>query len=253
MFDLSKPWPPGINRRTVIPAATGFVALVFAIWLVDAPISRLAQSLPDPVVGFFKWITDYGLSDWILYPSLLFWLLCAALARVGNARTAKLALKQMAALFGFIFLGVGLPGLVSNLLKNLIGRARPKLMDTAGTFDFHPLINTSVYESFPSGHSTTAMAFCFVISFLSPRAFPFMLIFSGAIVLSRVVVGAHYPTDALCGAAVGTLGAYWIRHAFAARRWAFERNADGHIRPRRLSAVTRLVRGRQQVSAQTAR
>ncbi|WP_421760179.1 phosphatase PAP2 family protein [Devosia sp.] len=248
MLDLTKPWPFGLNRRTAFPALAAVILLLFALWWVDAPLSRLAQALPAPVIRFFEWLTDFGESGWILYPSLTFWLVCTLLARVGNKWTARLALKQMAATFGFILLGVGLPGLVSNLLKSLIGRARPQLMDTVGTFAFQPIINSAKYESFPSGHSTTAMAFCLVVSFLSPRTFPVMLVFSVGIVLSRVIVGAHYPTDALSGAILGTLGAYWIRNLFAKRRWAFKRAADGHIRPRPLSAVTRLVRGRRQAS-----
>ncbi len=248
MRDLTKPWPFGLNRRNAIPALAGLFLVLFALWWVDAPLSRLAHALPEPVIAFFEWLTDFGESGWILYPALAFWLVCTVLARVGNKWTARLALKQMAATFGFIFLGVGLPGLASNLLKSLIGRARPELMDTVGSFAFQPIVNSASYESFPSGHSTTAMAFCLVVSFLSPRTFPVMLIFSVGIVLSRVIVGAHYPTDALSGAILGTLGAYWIRNIFASRRWAFRREADGHIRPRPLSAVTRLVRGRRQLS-----
>ena len=248
MRDLTRPWPFGLNRRNAIPALAGLFLVLFALWWVDAPLSRLAHALPTPVIAFFEWLTDFGESGWILYPALAFWLVCTVLARVGNKWTARLALKQMAATFGFIFLGVGLPGLASNLLKSLIGRARPELMDTVGSFAFQPIVNTARYESFPSGHSTTAMAFCLVVSFLSPRTFPVMLIFSVGIVLSRVIVGAHYPTDALSGAILGTLGAYWIRNIFASRRWAFRREADGHIRRRPLGAVTRLVRGRRQLS-----
>ena len=245
MFDISKPWPAGLNRRTALPIFAGLVALIFALWWVDAPLSRLAQGLPQPVVGFFGWITDYGLSDWILYPSLIFWFVCTVLARLGNKRTAKLALKQMAGIFGFIFLGVGLPGLISNLTKSAIGRARPPLMDTVGSLDFHPIFNNFIYESFPSGHTTTAFAFCFVMSFLSPRLFPFMLIFSAAIGLSRIVVGAHYPTDVLGGIVLGTLGAYLMRNIFAARRWVFERTPSGNIVMRPPAAVLRLIRGRR--------
>ena len=83
------------------------------------------------------------------------------------------------------------------------------------------------------------------MSFLSPRLLPFMLIFSAAIGLSRIVVGAHYPTDVLGGIVLGTLGAYLMRNIFAARRWVFERAPNGDIVMRPPAAVLRLIRGRR--------
>jgi membrane-associated phospholipid phosphatase len=49
------------------------------------------------------------------------------------------------------------------------------------------------------------------------------------IALSRVVVLAHHPSDVLAGAAVGILGAMFVRDWFAARRIGFLTTADGRI------------------------
>ena len=71
-----------------------------------------------------------------------------------------------------------------------------------------------------------------------------MLVFAGSIAVSRVVLGAHYSTDVVGGAVVGTLGAYLVRRAFATRRWMFEVRQDGTIARRPLAALRRLLRRR---------
>ncbi len=243
MSDLSHPWPRLLNRRTAWMVAAAFIVLLVAVSFFDASTSRWAQALPDPVRRVFAYITGYGVSDWILYPSLIAWLICAGLARIMPKLTPRVALKQMAALFGFILLGVGLPGLLSNLMKRAIGRGRPRLLDEVGSLDFRNVFNDFTYQSFPSGHTTTAFAFALVIGFVSPRLLPWMLAFATAIGLSRVVEGAHYPTDVLGGVVVGTLGAYAVRYFFARRGWVFEVTPAGEIRQRALWAVRRLIKG----------
>ena len=43
----------------------------------------------------------------------------------------------IASTIGFVFVSVGGAGLIANLTKYIIGRARPKLFETSGPLDFH--------------------------------------------------------------------------------------------------------------------
>jgi undecaprenyl-diphosphatase len=50
------------------------------------------------------------------------------------------------------------------------------------------------------------------------------------IAISRVAVGAHYPSDVVAGAVVGVLGALVVRNWWAVRRLAFAVGPDGTVR-----------------------
>ena len=134
----------------------------------------------------------------------------------------------------FVFASVAVTGILANLIKNTIGRARPKHFDTLGAHAFDFGAFQSSFASFPSGHSTTFGALCMGIALLYPKTrwICFFMAFLGG--TSRVVVGAHYPSDVIAGLAFGA-GLTWI---FA--RWLAQRNAlfrfgkDG-----RLSAIRR--------------
>lgn len=99
-------------------------------------------------------------------------------------------------------LAAGMIGLVAyKLLKSSTSRARPYqvLGDIrAGTAPLDAF-------SFPSGHTLHAVAFTLVaVSNFSALAWvlvPFTLL----VALSRVVLGLHYPSDVLAGAAIGAL------------------------------------------------
>jgi membrane-associated phospholipid phosphatase len=240
MIDLTAPYPPGLTRRTV-PLFAGAVIVAIGVLLVfDHDLSMLATRQSKDVLEFFKEVTRWGKADWLLYPSAALLALSALVARLVPDRISKLALIEMNEMYALILLGVGLPSLATNILKRVIGRARPEMFDQAGIFGLHPFSNYQ-FESFPSGHTTTAFAAAMVLSFLAPRWFGLGVLFALAIAASRLVLGAHYPSDVLAGAVIGVMGAYLVRNYFAQRRWGFERTGDGRIIGRRAIAVSRLI------------
>lgn len=88
--------------------------------------------------------------------------------------------------------------------------------------DAHPadavlhFVSPSGDPSFPSDHAGAAFAIAFAVLFVSRRAGGWFLLAAGAVGLSRVLVGLHYPGDVLAGAAVG-FAAAWLVHRFARR------------------------------------
>lgn len=240
MIDLSKPWPFGLSRRRAPLFALGLAVLIAALYWLDRPLSVWGQGLPDGVRVLFEWITRWGESDWILIPAFISWLVAWLLSLLTRDNIRR-AMRELAALAGFIFLGVGLPSLVSTLLKRIIGRGRPETWVAEAPLSFHSL-NWSAYEyqSFPSGHATTAFSLAAAVAFLWPKAFWPAMAFAAIIAISRIVVGAHYPTDITAGAMLGVLGAYAVRQLFVARGWLFAGNAAGGTERRPFAALRAL-------------
>ncbi|MGY3359042.1 membrane-associated phospholipid phosphatase [Bradyrhizobium sp. GM0.4] len=129
------------------------------------------------------------------------------------------------------FLSVAVPIFVAEILKYLIGRGRPFVGGKANPFNFIPFEGTGAYASLPSGHAVTAFALAFAVSALWPRLRVFMFTYAIVILLTRLVLLAHHPSDVVAGALVGMVGAMAVRYWFAARRLGFAIRADGTIVP----------------------
>jgi membrane-associated phospholipid phosphatase len=243
MLNLERRWPLGLTRKSWPDAAAAVVLLLFVLLFFDAWISVTLQAWPEVWREPFGFVTHFGLSDWVLIPSLLILLLGLLALRMPVGRY-RAAIAELSLLSGFIFVAVGLPGLAVNLLKRLFGRARPDHYPELGAFHFQPILNDWSFQSFPSGHSTTAIGTALVVGFLFPRFFSLILFIAVMTGLSRIVTGQHYATDVIAGFVVGGLGAYIIRNEFARRRWLFAARADGSIRFRGLPKLRRLFRGR---------
>ena len=211
MFDLTRRWPPGLERerivRNALLLAAGFVLLL----ALDIPVTLLVRALPDAVIEPFRYITRLGKSDWFLIPAALIALACLLLSRLVSG-VRRDAFVRTSAVAAFVLFGTGLPGLAANLVKRLVGRARPVQLDVDGFAVFHPVFNDWHYQSFPSGDTTTIVALGFVVGFLWPRLTWPAMILAALVSLSRIMVGMHYPSDVLGGIVFVPLRAHGIRH-----------------------------------------
>ena len=213
-------------RRLKIQAALAICAVALSMLFIDAPASEFAAGLPTWLVdGAFE-ITDFGRSGWILVPLGTLIILIALLASPALDYLSRALLALIVARLGYMFIAVGLPGLVSTIVKRWIGRVRPS---AAGPFAYEPFSWRPDYASFPSGHATTAFAALVAFGFIFPRTRPVLWAYALLIGASRVVVSAHYPSDVIAGAAFGAFGALLVRDWFAARRLGFFVGRDGAV------------------------
>jgi undecaprenyl-diphosphatase len=209
-----------------------FSLLAVGILLIDPFLLEQARALPPGAREFFRSVTHIGRSNWILIPTGAAIALAIVLRRnhVGFRNSAAYGL--IASTIGFVFVSVGGAGLIGSLFKNILGRARPKLFDTVGQFEFQLFSFQPDYASIPSGHATTIVAFATVFAILWPRGRVLLYTVAVWVALSRVFIGMHYFTDVVLGAGLGTIFPYFVRERFAARRWLFERTPDGGYRIR---------------------
>jgi undecaprenyl-diphosphatase len=241
MVDLSRPWPLGLGEKRWWQVVVAALVLLAVAVVFDHRLSLWATGWPAPIRGALTEITPYGESAWILYPAGILFVVTALVALFVRWKLMRTMLWQFAALYAFIFLGVGLPSLAVTLIKRVVGRGRPMHFDQTGLFGFHPNWLDWSYQSFPSGHSTTAFALAASVGFISERWFYPALALAAAIGLSRITEGVHYPSDVVAGAISGLLGAYFVRWAFARRGWLFDRQPDGRILMRPMSSLKRYL------------
>jgi hypothetical protein len=98
--------------------------------------------------------------------------------------------------------GVISVGVIDQPLKALIGRKRP--YQNAGKFSFDPF---TFDASFPSGHTTHAFALATVVSMHYPRSWVRITSYGVAslVALDRINDDAHFMSDDLVGAVIGTV------------------------------------------------
>jgi undecaprenyl-diphosphatase len=222
-----------LKDLTLLEQVVLALSLVFlGFLLIDPFMLERARALPPEIRKFFRTITDIGRSNWMLIPTGAAIALALVLRKrhVGFRNYAGYGL--IASTIGFVFVSVGGAGLIANLAKNIIGRARPKLFDQLGALDFKLFAFDPDYASLPSGHATNIFAFATVIGILWPRGRVLLYSVAAWIAASRVLIGQHYVTDVVLGAILGTAFPYLVRDRFAARRWLFERTPEGGYRIR---------------------
>lgn len=106
--------------------------------------------------------------------------------------------------------------LLINVLKQTWERPRP----FAALADVHLLVGKGSSASFPSSHTSTWFAATIVCAAFYRRWAPWVLGGACLVGLSRVYVGAHYPSDVLGGAVLGA--GYAIAGLFLVNRlWQF--------------------------------
>ena len=194
--------------------------------LADATLTEDAAHAPRALIGVGQFVTSFGTSEYMFAFSAL--IACIAVVALGRGHTTwhggSLRLVVERAIY--FFAAVAVSGIVAQIVKHLVGRARPVLFAVDGPFSFHPLAVTNVLASFPSGHTTSAFAAAVALGYMRPSWRWWLLGCALLIGVSRVLVGAHYPSDVVGGAALGSATSLTLARDFARRGLAFTMRAE---------------------------
>jgi membrane-associated phospholipid phosphatase len=103
--------------------------------------------------------------------------------------------KQL--LIGFLASGASV-----QVIKHLIGRARPRITDQFLLIG--PTFRGS-YDSLPSGHAAMAFCLAYLCSGYFPKYRALFYLYAILVCLGRVGSASHFPADVLAGALLGTI------------------------------------------------
>ena len=152
---------------------------------------------------FFIRITQLGDSLWYFIIIISVFLLSFLGEKTKLISNKKWLYLKNLSIFSFFYLI--LVGLVTQLLKHIIGRPRPNYVDFDIGTSFSFFSTDASFHSFPSGHSSTIVAIALILSLLIPGLRLFFLFLGFVVALSRVVVGAHFTTDIVAGGLVAII------------------------------------------------
>lgn len=209
--------------RWKIWASVTLVLVILAMLFRDGPLTIAARHQPDWLTALAENTTDIGKSWWSLTLSgIIFVLAYAAYRRADLMAATREKMAYLATASAYAFLSIALSGILSNIVKRILGRARPSLFDAEGAFHFKSF-SGHLYESFPSGHATTDGAMAMVLAVLFPRYRVAFFLVGGFLALTRIMVGAHYLSDVIAGYSFGLWYAYmsalfFAKHGFSLKR-----------------------------------
>jgi membrane-associated phospholipid phosphatase len=206
------------------------LAIIVLMYALDAWEIGQMPARGTPSLWWVRILTDFGKDHVVLgtLAALLVLVATAASAMHGVRRSLLLGLGTR---LQYLFVAVLVPVLVGEAIKWSVGRGRPFVGGDGNVFNFSHFAGTPAYSSFPSGHAITACALAFAVSAVWPKARGVMIVYAVIIVVTRLVLLAHHPSDVVAGALVGVIGAMFVRYWFAARRLGFAIHRDGTIMP----------------------
>lgn len=164
------------------------------VWTISGSFLCSFFLLLGKIFGTKMWLIASGVG-------VLFFFIYKAIKNEYDFRYAFVKIKS--SYIFYIFCSVLSAFLITGILKLFIGRSRPVLFDALGNTYFEPWVFDSVFNSMPSGHSATGFAGLVMIGMLFPRIKWATWTLAIIIGISRIYVGAHWPSDVILGAFIG--------------------------------------------------
>jgi undecaprenyl-diphosphatase len=182
----------------LIGIAIAAMAIAASFYFDDSVRHFIMQHENPTMRNFMRYVSLFG--DWPSHILVGLFLLGFAWRR-GN--------KQWTRIFLAMVIAMSLAGVTGTVIKRTVPRARPSVhTDTRwGGPRF-----SSKYHSFPSGHMGASTAFFGVLLIARRRVGLACLPIPILIGLSRMYIGAHYLSDVVCAAVLGTLCALVVAY-----------------------------------------
>ena len=198
-----------------------FIVVILFTFLIDSKLTLFIFELNEPFKSFFHTATKFGDSFYYLIIIVLLFFILRVKKNISPI------FKNLYDLNTFVFYNIMLSGIVTQILKHIVGRPRPKmLLSEYQSFDINLLSFNSNFHSFPSGHTSTIFSIVFVFYFLFPVIKKYIISLGIFIALTRLIIGAHYLSDVIAGCAVSYFVFIFLRDKFLIQERLFIREKD---------------------------
>jgi membrane-associated phospholipid phosphatase len=176
------------------------MAIAVSFHFDDSVRDFMMQHQNPAVRNFMRYVSLLG--DWPTHTAVGLLLLVLAWRR-GSEEWTRIFLAMLLAMM--------LAGVAGTVIKHTIPRARPSV-HTEIRWGGPRFSSKYEYQSFPSGHVGASTAFFGVLLIARRRVGLACLPIPILIGVSRMYIGAHYLSDVVCAAVMGTLCALLVGH-----------------------------------------
>ncbi len=197
------------GRRSVFVVAAAFAILGLVGSGADVAIARALESLDPQIKSVFRVISWLGAYAVYLVAAALGFLVFRFIRTEESVWRFSL----------FAFACVAGASIAVSMLKIGFGRSRPSALFDGGVHEFVGFTLASGWESFPSGHATVIAAVATALALIVPRLTPLFVGAALVVAAGRVVIGVHYPSDAIAGLLLGAMCTLFLKDWFGRRRW----------------------------------
>jgi len=195
-----------MNRFSLIFASLVMIVLIVISYMyIDKEVALWAFTLYEkPLFNAAEFLSHFGEATYPLVISALLWIFY-------KYKTKEVLKAYYAGLFFVINVvtGVGV-----NVLKAFFAKARPLELQWHDIFGFSWFKIDSMYNSFPSGHTTTAFTVATLLALYFPRYTIAFYIYAVVMAAARVLSYNHYVSDVLAGALFATLSTLYMYQRF---------------------------------------
>lgn len=183
--------------------AIAMVITTIAYLFVDHPLARATIAVRSIGEAELRLLTRLGNSAWYFIGLAAIALTCEVLIRRNERCLSSIRLWRDRAIFSIA--AILLVGLATNVLKVCIARSRPRLLIESGidSFAWFKIDLSARWASFPSGHAATTFAVATLVCAFFPRLGPVAFAIAVLVAATRALLGEHYASDVVVGAALG--------------------------------------------------
>jgi len=192
------------GRRVLWVAAIVLIEALCMLW-IDRPLADYVHGHASAAQPFFDVVQRFGLGYPYLAASAIAFAALRWGGRIEKLRGWDTRMQTAASIPLFLFTAVAVSGVTADVIKVVIGRARPKLLFLNGTYDFTWFGWHADHWSFPSGHAATAAALMTALWCLWPRPLWLYVGAAALVAVARVATGQHFLSDVIAGAVIGVL------------------------------------------------
>ena len=205
-------------KKLIIATALALLFVGLGVFWLDQPVFLFMRNYN---IALWRWLEiGFSFAVWIAASVIVFAIMFAIDKLLSKDERRKTKNEKMVRLSSFVsrlsfyvFGAVMAAGAVAAILRFVLGRMRPVFFLALDRTGFYPGTFEWAFNSMPSGHTAASFAGLVMIGLWVPKWKWATWTLAILIGVSRICIGAHWPSDVILGAFIGMVTADFVKSA----------------------------------------